>query len=222
MPTHGSSFFRASIRSKINRIMSERPKLTKGLSRDEFLSYYYEKCELAAFCKKNGLPCSGGKVELTERISRFLQTGEIVKPSAKPRGNFSVEEITADTVIQSNYVCSQKSREFFKNAIGKRFSFNVQFQDWLKQNAGKTHADAVEAYKKILADGKDKKKEIGAQFEYNTYIRDFFADNDGRTLDEAITCWKYKREQKGHNRYERADLIALDKNLARKNPDFSG
>lgn len=201
-----------SIRSIINKAMSERPKLTKELSRDEFLSYYYEKSELAAFCKEHGLPCSGAKIELTERIAQFLQTGEIVKPlGLKRRCSQTIEEITADTIIQSDYVCSQKSREFFKAAIGRGFSFNVRFQDWLKQNVGKTHADAVEAYKKILSDMKGKQTEIGSQFEYNTYIRDFFADNDGKTLDDAITCWKHKRDQKGHNRYERADLIALDK-----------
>ena len=61
---------------------------------------------------------------------------------------------------------------------------------------------------------KEKKKgktAIDKQFEYNTYIRDFFSDNKGKTLEEAIICWKYKKSLMGHNRYERADLIALNK-----------
>jgi len=34
---------------------------------------------------------------------------------------------------------------FFKGKIGKTFSFNVQFQKWLKANAGKTYGAAIEA-----------------------------------------------------------------------------
>jgi TfoX/Sxy family transcriptional regulator of competence genes len=36
-----------------------------------------------------------------------------------------------------------------KNPIGKGFHFKVEFQRWLKENAGKTYGDAVEAYKTL-------------------------------------------------------------------------
>lgn len=52
---------------------------------------------------------------------------------------------------------------------------------------------------------------IDKQFEYNTYIRAFFEDNKGKSLEEAIICWKYKKSLQGHNRYEKSDLIALDR-----------
>jgi len=41
-------------------------------------------------------------------------------------------------------------------------------------------------------------------------MRDFFDDNTGLTLEQAIKCWKYKRSLKGHNRYEKKDIKALD------------
>ena len=111
--------------------------------------------------------------------------------------------------IEANIVCSEKHRTFFREKIGKSFSFNVAFQKWLKSNAGKTYADAITAYYQILAEKKNSKTVIDKQFEYNTYIRDFFADNQGKSLDDAIKCWKYKKSLEGHNRYERSDLIAL-------------
>ena len=43
---------------------------------------------------------------------------------------------------------------------------------------------------------------------YNTYIRDFFADNHGKTSEDAIKCRHYKKQMQGHNRYDKADLIA--------------
>ena len=38
-----------------------------------------------------------------------------------------------------------------------------------------------------------------------------FEDNKGKSLSDAIACWKYKKSIAGHNRYERADLVALEK-----------
>ena len=84
------------------------------------------------------------------------------------------------------------------------------FQKWLKNNSGKTYKDSIDAYYKILEDKKKNKTTIDKQFEYNTYIRNFFNDNKGKKLEDAIKCWKYKKSLKGHNKYEKSDLVALD------------
>ena len=190
--------------------MSERPKLNKELDAATFRSFYYLKQELADFCKENGLPTSGSKAELTDRIAYFLDTGNVLKPSAKRKTAVNIGTLTEDTVIESNIVCSEKHRAFFSEKIGKSFSFNVPFQKWLKANAGKTYGDAIRAYYRILEEKKQTKTEIGGQFEYNTYIRDFFADNPGKSLRDAIVCWNYKKSLPGHHRYEQSDLCALD------------
>lgn len=190
--------------------MSERPDLNKELDGETFRSFYYLKEELVEFCRENNLPVSGGKTELTDRIACFLDTGKVLETSAKRKATIDVGLITENTLIESNIVCSEKHRAFFKGKIGKSFSFNVLFQKWLKNNAGKTYGDAINAYHQILEEKKKGKTTIDKQFEYNTYIRDFFEDNKGRSLDEAITCWKYKKSLRGHNRYEKSDLVALD------------
>ncbi len=191
--------------------MSERPDIRTLADSTEFREYYYLKEELVSFCREKGLPVSGGKPELTERIARFLDSGEIPdvkkphKASGKPAsdGGFS-----SDSIIGENVVCSEKLREFFRREIGDSFSFGVPFQKWLRANPDKTLGEAVAAYREIK---KDKNKtDIDKQFEYNTYIRDFFADNKGLTLNDAIKCWKYKKSLRGHNRYERSDLSALN------------
>ena len=51
---------------------------------------------------------SGGKVEITERIGYFLDTGNISDLMSK---------------IEENFVCSQKHRVFFKEKIDKTFFF---------------------------------------------------------------------------------------------------
>ena len=189
--------------------MCERPNLNKELDAATFRSFYYLRQELVDFCRENGLPASGGKIELTARIAYFLDTGKVLAAPARNRSTVNVGMITEDTKIEQNIVCSEKHRAFFREKIGKGFSFNVQFQKWLKANAGETYGDAIRAYYQILEEKKKGKTTIGKQFEYNTYIRDFFEDNPGKSLKEAILCWKYKKGLPGHNRYEKSDLIAL-------------
>jgi hypothetical protein len=188
-----------------------RPKLDVNLDSKTFKEYYYLKEELIDFCRSNGLQTTGGKIELTERISKFLDTGERSVKTHDSRKKQIIDEITLDSIIEDNFVCSEKHREFYKKQIGKSFSFNVLFQKWLKSNTGKTYKDSIEAYYQILEDKKKNKTTIDKQFEYNTYIRDFFEDNKDKSLDQAIKCWKYKKSQKGHNKYERSDLVVLDK-----------
>ena len=55
--------------------MSDRPDLKKDLDSKIFRSYYYLKEELAAFCRAEGLPVSGGKKELTERCLLYTSQG---------------------------------------------------------------------------------------------------------------------------------------------------
>ena len=190
--------------------MSERPDLDITLDGKTFREYYYLKEELVDFCRKHNLQAAGGKLELTDRIAEFLDTGKRNSETHIKRKSPSVVEITLDTVIESNFVCSEKHRAFYKEHIGKSFSFNVLFQKWLKSTAGKTYRESIDAYYQILEDKKKNKTTIDRQFEYNTYIRDFFTDNKDKNLEQAIKCWKYKKSLKGHNKYEREDLKILD------------
>lgn len=190
--------------------MSERPNLDIKLDSKTFKEYYYLKEELIDFCRKNNLQITGGKLELIERISNFLDTGKRTYKTHTTRKTKIVDEITLDKIIEEDFVCSEKHRAFYKEQIGNSFSFNVAFQKWLKSNAGKTYQDSINAYYKILEDKKKNKTTIDKQFEYNTYIRDFFEENKDKSLDQAIKCWKYKKSLKGNNKYEKEDLKILD------------
>ena len=187
----------------------DRPELNNKLDSKTFKEYYYLKEELVDFCRKNNLQTTGGKIELTDRIAKFLDTGERTTSNHNARRTQIIDEITLDSIIEDNFICSEKHREFYKKEIGNSFKFNVLFQKWLKNNAGKTYKESIDAYYKILVDKKNNKTTIDKQFEYNTYIRDFFNDNKDKTLDDAIKCWKYKKSLKGSNKYEKEDFKIL-------------
>lgn len=196
-------------------MIDERPDLDLKLSAGIFRQYYYLKEELVDFCRRNNLQATGSKSELSERIAVFLESGKRTRAERKTQKTQSAGEIKPNNIIEENFVCSEKHRAFFKEQVGKSFSFNVAFQKWLKSNAGKTYAEAITAYHQILQEKKSAKGkgEIEKQFEYNTYIRDFFAANKDKTLEQAIKCWKFKKSQKGHNKYEDSDLAVLQTTL---------
>ena len=188
--------------------MNARPELNGNIDSKTFNDYYYLKRELIDFCRKNNLPTVGSKQELIDEINTFLDKGERSRKSHSKTIKH-IFEITLDTLIEDNFICSEKHRIFYKQQIGNNFTFNVPFQKWLKNNPGKTYKDSIDAYYQIVNNKKSIKTTIDKQFEYNTYIRDFFSDNKGLTLQDAIKCWKYKKTLKGHNKYEKEDLIAL-------------
>ncbi|MBB6716082.1 DUF6434 domain-containing protein [Clostridium gasigenes] len=190
--------------------MRTRPILSSRLDSETFKAYYYLKEELVLFCKEVGLQSTGGKESLTERIYCFLDTGKKLRVTNNKKVTVDIGKITLDSIIEENFVCSEKHRAFFKEVIGSRFLFNVIFQKWLKSNTGKTYSRAVDAYYNIQEEKKVVATKIDSQFEYNTYIRDFFNDNKGKLLSDAIKCWKYKKGLQGHNRYETKDLLVLD------------
>lgn len=100
-----------------------RPELSSEITVASFQEYYWLKTELQQFCRTNGLSAAGSKLELTERIEMFLQTGEIRKPARTKSPKTQRESLSLNTVITENHRCSQQVRAFFVSAIGKNFIF---------------------------------------------------------------------------------------------------
>jgi len=184
-----------------------RPNLTKDMSIESFKDFYWLKEELQAFCRENGISPSGSKMEISDRIETFLQTGEIKRPIRKPRMNKKMvpqEELSLDTIITENHRCSQSVRDFFKSVI-PNFHFSTYIQNYFKTNIGKTYRDVVDAWYEEKDRMKDPsyKKSIAPQFEYNQFMRDFFADttNKDKGRQEAIEAWNKIKKLPGSNKY---------------------
>lgn len=203
--------------------MKKRPPLNKSIAVSDFKNFYWLKEELVAFCRAEGISPSGGKIEIAARIEHFLNTGETIfstkTTKKKITSNFDWKNasLSRETIITDNYKNGQNIRHFFEEVIGKRFSFNIIFMKWMKENIGKTLGDAAEEWLRIEAMKKDKnyKSEIPPQLEYNRYFRAFFEDNPNAKKEDAIRCWKRKKALPGTNIYERNDLDFL-KNSSEK------
>jgi hypothetical protein len=191
----------------IQELVALRPSLSRDTQIDTFEEYYWLKEELQTFCRHHGISASGSKIEISERISTFLETGEIkkaVRKSKVKQSSGTKETLSLDTIITEHHRCSQEVRAFFKSVI-PTFHFSTTIQNYFKRNVGKTYRDAVEAWYEEEKRKKDPayKKEIAPQFEYNQFTRDFFADpnNEGKKRTDAIDAWNEIKKLPGSNKY---------------------
>lgn len=196
--------------------MDKRPDLNKIISIKDFKEFYWLKKELINFCRLMDLSTSGGKLEITERIEYYLESGN--KRNAREKLKFKStfdwksEKLSLNTTITDNYKNTENVRSFFEKQIGESFKFNVRFMNWMKSNEGRTLQDAIAQYEKIKTEKKNhsNKKEIASQFEYNTYLRDFLSDNPNSMRAVGIKLWKIKRSMRGDNSYNKSDLNLIE------------
>ncbi|MBQ7273907.1 MAG: SAP domain-containing protein [Clostridiales bacterium] len=86
--------------------MSERPELNKNLSGAELRRWYWLKEELTDFCRENGLPASGSKTEIADRIAVFLDTGKVETLTRTKRTiKRNVENITPGHTLDEAIRC---------------------------------------------------------------------------------------------------------------------
>jgi len=176
--------------------------------------FYWLKSELTKFCSEIGINTSGGKIEISNRIIEYLETGKIPKTETIKRKKLpkASTPITKETIIGVEYRSYKEKKDFFVSIIGRKFHFTAHLLDYFKRNAGKkTYSDMVNEWHKERELEKDPTfvKEIAPQFEYNTYIRDFLKDNRNKSRRDAIKYWKIKKSKPGDNKYSPTDLLAV-------------
>ena len=191
--------------------MDKRPVLNNKISVNDFKDFYWLKSELMNFCQEIGISSSGGKIEIANRITEYLETGKVTKKATTKKIKLpkATKPITEETIIGIEYRTYKEKKEFLKSKIGNQFHFTIHLLDYFKEETGtKTYGDLIKEWYKEVELKKDPnfKKEIAPQFEYNTYIRDFLKDNPSETKKIAIQYWNIKRKTRGHNKYEKLDL----------------
>ena len=104
------------VRSRRGVYMNDRPVLDRNLDSKTFRDYYYLKEELVSFCRENGIPVSGGKIEITDRIAYFLDTGKILPaPAERKKPQQSLSFVKIQKLKQTSFV--RKNTEHFLENI---------------------------------------------------------------------------------------------------------
>ena len=191
-----------------------RPTIATIPTGAELRRWYWLKSELVEEARRRGLKVSGAKFDLLDRLAHHLDTGEADLPQAKaPKVTSTFDwhaaPLTGQTRITDSYRNTQNVRRFFKAELGKGFSFNIAFMEWMKSNVGKTLDEAVKAYRLQKDAAKGSLSKIKPHNQFNQYTRDFLADNPGAGMAEVRRVWELKRRlpsDDGRHRYRRDDL----------------
>lgn len=197
----------------------EKPEITDITTSAEFQSWYWLKAEMIRKCKQLGLPYTGGKFELRDRIIYALDHDGALLPAvktAKPSSQFNWAKaaLGLDTVITDNVKFGPNFRRFMQAQVGPQFSCHSDFMDWVKGNPGKTLGDAVIKWEELERRKEDPnfQRTIAAHNMLAQYVRDFLADNPASHFKDALKCWKMKKQfpaKDGFVKYARADLNLL-------------
>ena len=190
-------------------IISLRPHLTKSLDSVTFKSFYWEKKELLAFCVENKIPTKGTKLELSDRVEYFLNTGSIQPVRDQIKGAWSRDSahvITLDTPV-INYKNDAATKGFFVAQLGDKFRFNEYLRQFAKianMDGSLTYGDLVTGWLQSEANKKQvsQKSPIGKQFQFNQFQRDFYAAEKGKTRQQFLDAWKLVRSIAGPATYE--------------------
>ncbi len=193
-----------------------RPEFENIKSGEEFNQWYWLKEEMVEICKRSNLPYTGRKFDLRDRIMYALDNNgkiqpKIEKPKSKSKFNWAKAELTLETEITDNVSFGPNFRRFMKSQVGKSFSCNSDFMDWVKTNIGNTLGGAVEEYYRLekRKENPDFERKIADNNMFNQYTRDFMKDNPNSNLKEVRKFWSLKKQmptKDGFIRYAKSDL----------------
>ncbi|MEL6771906.1 MAG: DUF6434 domain-containing protein [Bacteroidota bacterium] len=169
-----------------------RPALTEHLAVEDFLDFYWLKAELVGFCQRAGLPTTGSKVEVRERIAAYLRDGTVLKPTPRRTGPVDPmpETLTGATLIGRGWTCGKRLRAYFVDEVGVSFRFNRALIDFIKTGAGQPLSEAVAVWR---ASNEDPDRPIEAQLEFNRHTRAYHRAHPDATREEVLRAWKAKR-----------------------------
>jgi hypothetical protein len=163
-----------------------------------------------------GLRAIGGTFTILDRIAHFLDIGETIWPGDKrdkPTLTFDWHsaDLTPETVITDSYKISQNVRRFFKAHARESFTFNIAFMKRMRENTGKTLADAVNQYQRLKAEERRPgfRSKIAHHNQFNQYTRDFLADYPQPGMADVRKFWALKRDtpsENGRHVYHPSDL----------------
>jgi Domain of unknown function (DUF6434)/SAP domain-containing new25 len=197
-----------------------RPPIAPDMPAQVFDQWHWSKPELLVFCERLGLSKTGLKAVLRRRVVIALGGVGVPEPPNiahhKPTADFNWarSQLTLATVITPNVSFGPNFRGFMRQQIGKPFSCHSDFMQWVRENPGRTLADAVTAWKRLQAryDTPGFRREIAPGNNYLRYLRAFRDHHPELTLQDAKTCWHHKKlqpTQSGDVRYSPADLACL-------------
>ena len=192
---------------------SPTPPLDNRLTAEVFRQHYYDKKTLMKFCRDMGIPASGLKNDLNDRIDTFLRDGTVltVRPAKRAKRSDSDEGLSLSQHVV-NYKSDLITREFFQTHIPEFTGFSALVQKQIKQRLSKdesfTYADALDMHKTFLKDkaafkSQGQKAAVAHDScQYNQFLIDY-SNARAPKIHAATAAWMLVRNSAGAKTYQR-------------------
>jgi hypothetical protein len=168
-----------------------RPSPSASLSEAEFLRWYWLRTELTSFCRLLGIPSSGRKQEVADRIAARLGHRTPPPQIATPPRTPPPPNLTPETQVSPGWRLTPHLRQFFVQHCGRSFRFNQSLRDFFRAGSG-TLADALAAYRQSRTNPPD---EIPEVFAFNRFARSFRLAHPQASHTDITRAWHDARSQ---------------------------
>lgn len=172
---------------------TERPRLAAGLSAEEFDRWYWLTSELRDGARELGIPSSGRKEELAQRIRAALSGTPLPAPAKRLGVDGLTGALTLRTPVPAGQRLTRRLREFMIAQCGPSFRFNSDLRAFFAGDGNRTLGDAVELWR---ATAEKRGGPIAGQFEYNRFNREWRAANPGGSHSEMVDAWHRHRGER--------------------------
>ncbi|MDX2346987.1 MAG: SAP domain-containing protein [Legionella sp.] len=200
----------------------QTPLLSRALSADTFRQHYYDKQTLIKFCRSIGIPTSGLKNDINDRIDTFLRTGHVVAVTSKKKSKAVIPDSEAGLLLDKQVVYYKSdliTRNFFQKHIPEFTGFSALVQKQIKArlNQGEifTYCDEIEMQQLFLKNkNKSKIKQVAHDAcQYNQFLIDYSQDKTPK-IHSAKEAWLLVRDSAGEKTYQRyhAKIDEIKKN----------
>lgn len=163
----------------------------------EFRRWYHTVAQLRAMAKSMGIPTTGTKGVLTERIAAAL-AGRPLPEQPRTRRARVPAPLTDGSVIPPGVILDRQLRDWFTARIGPEFHSDHHMRAFLRDNPGGTLGDAVAHWHATRG---APPQPIEAQFEYNRFVRRWRAEHPGASHGDVVRAWAQFRAKPAEDRY---------------------
>ena len=189
--------------------MKERPDLEPGMDADEFEDWYWLHADLKQFAAALGIPGTGTKPQLSERLVTYLRTGDVLpSPTRRPRARMP-DPLTPETVVGEGWRCSRDLRAYMVTRVGPDFTFNAAVRAFIgSQGVGLPLAELDAVWRSGRTYRPSSVDDIEPSLEFNRFRHEYrrlFPQADG---DEIARQWEGWRETAVSERPRMEDLGA--------------
>jgi hypothetical protein len=166
--------------------------------------HFMKMAELQDGCRILGLPDSGKKTELIEKILVFIHSGKVMSlptiPALSRAKNYPPQPLRANSLmLYGSYKNDLQTRAFFKTLVGPQFHYTAFGIDWLNERwmEGKppTYQEFADYWTAESARRKKHPEDPKKEWRYIRFVQEMQLVHPDASRNEIMESWKQIQAQ---------------------------